>query len=456
MKKKGKTIGEVNSSPYKYSFYVPENLDYEKEFPYKPYHHLYIMHKIHTERIIHRKTIKNGYVKLNMATLQNILHWRDTKRVLENLKKGGFIECDNHFIVGEKSRGYRLVAEYGGKTRRVEVEDRVIIRRLRRFNDSRAKLYPPKYQRLKDYLELVEIDYKKANKFIEENCTEEKYNLKRQALKNSSRNYLKEFNFEDWKNIYQHSVDSIYFKDDLYFVKDDTGHRVHTNITNLPKDLRQFLSYKGERLSNLDIANSQPFMLSVILILSAKMTSTFSLENVIFNSLNKSNTSYSTPLPYSNNVSLSLNLMPEDVKRYIDLTSNGVLYEYLMQDLGECDRQELKHKLFERVFYRDSNNKKREFKEEKIFRSYFPTVTELIKEFKAENYKKLPIEMQRKESEIVLERIAMRILREFPECYFLTIHDSILTPQSNGNLVKSVMEEEFQKFCGIVPRIKIE
>lgn len=455
-------LGEVYPSPFKYAVYVSENLDYKKEFPVNPFRYLYVLHKIYIERIKHRKTIKDGFVNLNMQTLQKILHWRDTKMIITELIDRGFIECDNHFIIGNKSKGYRITEKYRVKTHRVESNDSILNRRIRKYNESLNKLYPARYQKLKDMLEVIEIEYENACKFVEVYCTIARYKEIRDSKRISYKNYLKEFTFEDWKHMYQHSVDSIHNKDDLFFIRDETGYRLHTNITNLPKELRKFLRYKGEKLVNLDISNSQPFMLSLILVQSYKNFSSNNFKNTSFslnqllNNFSKDNTSYSTPLTFNVNRSYSVDAMPVDVMNYINLTSSGQMYEYLMPMFMDGDRQALKLKLFWKVFYRDSNNKKRIYREEKIFGKSFPNVMEFIKEYKAKNYKDLPIAMQRIESEIILERIAMRIINDNPSCYFLTIHDSILTNESSLLYVENVMKEEFKNFCGIVPNIKIE
>jgi hypothetical protein len=48
------------------------------------------------------------------------------------------------------------------------------------------------------------------------------------------------------------------------FDVDDYG-RVHTNITNLKRSLRKYLSVRGRRLVNVDIASSQPLFLALLL-----------------------------------------------------------------------------------------------------------------------------------------------------------------------------------------------
>ena len=49
---------------------------------------------------------------------------------------------------------------------------------------------------------------------------------------------------------------------ELWFKVDDYG-RIHTNLTNLPKMLRQYLAVDGERLANIDISESQPLFMGL-------------------------------------------------------------------------------------------------------------------------------------------------------------------------------------------------
>ena len=51
---------------------------------------------------------------------------------------------------------------------------------------------------------------------------------------------------------------------ELWFTVDDFG-RIHTNLTNLSKMLRQYLAVDGERLVNIDISESQPLFMGLVL-----------------------------------------------------------------------------------------------------------------------------------------------------------------------------------------------
>lgn len=49
---------------------------------------------------------------------------------------------------------------------------------------------------------------------------------------------------------------------DFWFTLDDYG-RIHTNVTNLSKGLRQFLAVDGKRLVDVDVSESQPLFLGM-------------------------------------------------------------------------------------------------------------------------------------------------------------------------------------------------
>ena len=42
--------------------------------------------------------------------------------------------------------------------------------------------------------------------------------------------------------------------------------RVHTNVTNLAEYLRKYISINGQKLYELDIANSQPYFLALLIL----------------------------------------------------------------------------------------------------------------------------------------------------------------------------------------------
>ena len=95
---------------------------------------------------------------------------------------------------------------------------------------------------------------------------------------------------------------------------DTTAGRLHTNISNLPKELRPFIiCYNGRRLvANIDIKNSQPYFSTLIFTAPQKIAQFARGENLrmILKSLQVQDS--------------------EDIKQYINLVCEGGFYEYLV------------------------------------------------------------------------------------------------------------------------------
>jgi len=62
--------------------------------------------------------------------------------------------------------------------------------------------------------------------------------------------------------------------------------------------------------------------------------------------------------------------------------------------------------------------------------------------------------MQKLESQVMIGRVAARLIRERPEMPLLTVHDSILVPAEHVDYVRQVIEEEWLDEFGVVPRTK--
>ena len=86
----------------------------------------------------------------------------------------------------------------------------------------------------------------------------------------------------------------------FYYTVDDTGNRLHSNLTNLPKKLRKFLycvvpgSDQKYPLEAVDIKNSQPFF-SIIFFKNSLIHSSINNQHIIpplLNTLNNSSTLY--------------------------------------------------------------------------------------------------------------------------------------------------------------------
>jgi hypothetical protein len=130
---------------------------------------------------------------------------------------------------------------------------------------------------------------------------------------------------------------------------------------------------------------------------------------------------------------------------YSQLVQSGTLYDYLSNYL-KVSKDQFKKALFEKVFFGKRISK--------TFSTLFPNISNFIRKVKRRDYRKLAWMMQRMESKIIISKICGRIMREHPNLFISTIHDSIMTVPEGVEIVKTTMIEEFNKL-GISPKIKI-
>lgn len=345
---------------------------------------LHFIHIIYFHKIT-RKTRWNG-CNLKYDYLEKI-YTRNFLRYKKALVDCGVIYCNEHYKIGKYSKNYKITDEYLNKPfRAVSVKDNVLLKNVRNWSQHSLPTTEI-HQHLYDFLAELEIVDNPNMGEVKPECL-------------IIADMIKDKNF--------------------YLYQDDYG-RVHTNITILNKKIRSCLRWRGERLVSIDIKNSQPLFLNVVI-------------DEYFKRFPKER--------YGMGVA-------KDVLLYRELTENGKFYEYCMKKFGvrREKRNEFKKWLFRKVFYGKESSKK--------FNKFFPTVAKIIRYYKHQNYKRLAHEMQRAESGLVIEKICGRIMREHPEIFIATIHDSVLTTEENVDYVVRVMETEFKKII-LSPQLSIE
>ena len=218
-------------------------------------------------------------------------------------------------------------------------------------------------------------------------------------------------------------------KDKNWFFHIDEYGRVHTNVSNLKKELRKCLMVNKKSLNSADIVNSQPLFLAKIC------------------------TNYLNNLPLSSLLPpIRSDILGKDVKNYIDLVQTGSLYEFLFEKLqGSGSRTDFKRKLFAEVFF--GKNYQHNSSSAKLFSSYFPTISSIIWELKSKDYRMLSKLLQKVESSFIFQKVVKTLMNQAPDVFVTTIHDCLLA--TNVDQVADVMKREFENI-GIHPQIKIE
>ena len=208
--------------------------------------------------------------------------------------------------------------------------------------------------------------------------------------------------------------------DDKFATVDNTGNRLHNNLTNIATILRKTLNYNGKTLVHCDLKNSQPLLFRV----------------------------YLNKYPH---------IPKEELDKYLDVVCNIGFYEFFAKKMGvklnDKNRTEFKKKVFGGVLF--DKNRRNLSKYEKVFKQEFPIIFYCMRDMKKENHADIPINLQKLESYFIFHCID--VLRDkYKNIELLTIHDSICTVEGKEQLVYGVMIEEFQKTFNILPKIKIE
>jgi hypothetical protein len=257
-----------------------------------------------------------------------------------------------------------------------------------------------------------------------------------------------------------HSIHNKQFR----FKVDETGYRLHTNLTNIKSELRNFITFNGVKLVSVDYSNSQPLL------------STLFLKNSYWNAVkqNSSELHYTDirckedEVKFINDIirnikSSTYTMIPtftksSDIETYVSLCEIGKIYEYIQQELNLSDnsREAVKVAVFQILFTDNRFIGQVKAEPKRAFKRLFPDVYKVLSLIKKGNSKLLPILLQRIESEIILNRVAKRIEIERPDLPLFTIHDSVVTSVGNELYIQFVMKEEMENAIGLSPNMKIE
>jgi hypothetical protein len=151
----------------------------------------------------------------------------------------------------------------------------------------------------------------------------------------------------------------------------------------------------------------------------------------------------------------------QDVNLYVSLVTRGNYYEYLMKEFSNqglvyTDRKDFKEQLFT-VYFGKNSAKKYSFAV-RLFESSFPNVQRLFEITKEKQHNRLAIVLQIIESYTMLDYVAQKMIKEYPEHPFITKHDSILIPgilwKDKIEEVEKLIIEKIELVVGHKPKLK--
>jgi len=365
------------------------------------WHYLFIVSYIRTAPYYDRTFYSKGFVNLNINHLRKLVSYDYAKKFLDDLIMYGIIETDNFYIKSSKSKGYKLSDKYKTeKFRLVEIEDIELNKKLTDvLNKPRFDLLKSTdgYGYITRCMDNLILDRKKAQRFVRDKIDKS----------------------EDKRIEFCKMVIELF--DTKFATKDDTGDRLHNNLTNAPTEFRKFLSFDNKPLFQADIRNSQPFFLYCFL---------------------KSNCS----------------IKETELNKYRDVVCKYGFYEFFAEKMGikltEKSRSKFKKRIFGGVLF--DKNRKDLSDYEKVFEQEFPEIFYVVRRIKTERYKDVAIMLQKTESRFIFSCVETLMYLTKKQIPLFTVHDSISTTEEYIDLVENVMLEKFEKEFSIIPKIKTE
>lgn len=259
----------------------------------------------------------------------------------------------------------------------------------------------------------------------------------------------------------------------LTFKRNSLG-RIYTNITQLPKVYRKFITYDNKQLSEIDISNSVIFFLGLLLDNTLNKNPIIELFNKsIYNILNEES-SFLLLMIYKS----FENLSQKEIQLLKELGKNGSFYDEFVSDFDRVYSFEQM-----RYFYESENDdeytgaekqirkvsKKRllamlfakpdqYLKEQEIFKTKFPELLERINKFKDEaGHEKFSHILFQIESCFVVDVVARKFNKKYwRSAPIFTLHDCLITTSDYIEELQQVFNDGFMKYLGCVPKTEIK
>lgn len=207
--------------------------------------------------------------------------------------------------------------------------------------------------------------------------------------------------------------------------------RVHTNVTNLPRQYRQYLRLAGQELVSVDVTSAQPLLLARF------------LRDYRQKGEGRGRSENTKPIwgYYWYRV---LNDLQEDCR-------TGEVYHRLVELTGKT-RGKVK-KRFLTLLY----DQPRAFGDKfaQAVWQLYPGLKERIEDiYYSRGHGWIAREMQRRESRVMIERVAGRLVHERPAMPLLTVHDCVAVPEQDVEYTTQVILDEWAAEYGLVPTLK--
>ncbi len=464
-------VSQVKELPKHLTAFIPSNLNLDElllnnapNFKYDKDNFIYLMDLIYKMSGKQKKDDYSFYSTPYSRLMQNRVRLYD--KHLAYLVNHGILDTDSQYIVGKKSIGFAFSVNYSTELKETRITNPKLIKKILKFYKSDTKEKPIldnediELNYLYKWLEngKLRIDYKLAKQYLKDLFLIER-NTFTETKEYKKLSKSKDFNFQQYKRMVAYQkynsrlrVLKLFHKGTFNARLDKTAGRLHSTLTQLKSDLRQFITYDGLSLVATDITNSQPYLLSTII--SSKNLEKNNIVNIIKLYNPKFNNQASFPIMLAKMVKQIED--KEDVAKYLNTISNGNFYEEFGKLIDIENRKVVKNCLFSSIFSPNQLNSHIEGIQH--FKKEFPNVFKVITKIKHGKgyHRALACTLQHFEANLILHKACKKIYDINPEIPMFTLHDSIITTSQYQSIVNCIMSEVLTEAIGFPPKFKIE
>jgi hypothetical protein len=402
-------------------------------------------------RIAGRREIdKNNFVEIQSHNFHKILH-HSYKLYLDYLISVKIIICDNHYISGEKSLGYKLNDNFVSDDRlnSISIDNKLFTKRTIAAIKSSDNKLGVSNSHSKNYLKSFKIDYNSAIEYL--------YYCYFNNVPDHKKRVLNKYT----KNILEHKLNQIN-DGQLWINRSKTNGRINSNLSSLNGNFKKFIV--GYDYS-MDIVSSQPLLLNVLLnqiknVQGQNLSNSLSLlSSLSYECKTLTQTLGKIELERLSKGLKTIKLPSgEEERKWKSLCECGELYEYFQTIIYEktgvkLDRSKAKEIVISTMY----SNSRMDNDMKKLFNATFPSIYKFLSDFKKilkikRAHRILPIMMQSIESYIWVENILPELDRlNIP---YLFIHDSVIIKKEDYERTDLKIMEVYYKF-GVNSKIDV-
>ncbi|MEP7376546.1 MAG: hypothetical protein ABI675_24320 [Chitinophagaceae bacterium] len=430
----------------------------------------------------------DAFVRLSSTLLNN--HITKYKDSLNYLMDAGVVEANNAYVAGNiatsknvaRCKGYRFTEPYLREFKELNIEDSSLNRKKTQARQLSHRKQNEYRHLLKWFNPKLVIDVKAAlefNQMMYEDVRDDKARWKPKMIQHPWYGLIPSGEVVDPIYSYQSQQFAIRrFSEQEFTFSLSSSRRLYSTLGFLKKEFRQFVSYDGCRLVELDAGNCQPYLIQGLFNhlfwtnqhdhFNVKDIKQYHITNNYLKVLNSSCFSWFKLSTMLGN--LAETVYRQGFQRYQHDVNKGIFYQTfydnhssspgkdnLYEDEffdGSTDEKaiaSLKYRILKYVnaSYRWNSPVKNGFKKD------YPEVHELLMTLKKyDRNNDISTFMHAIEATIFLFLIAKRFAIEYADRPIYSIHDCLITTRGHEKILEEIMLEEFTKCIGIRPVIK--